>query len=386
MTAFQRLRGDERGISLVLVAVGMMGFLGAASLAIDVGMFMTARSQAQNSADAGALAGAVALVFNDYDDRSTSGPAVQSALNTARANAVMHATVSVAPADVTFPLGPTGLNDRVQVTVYRTSGRANAIPTLMGALLGVRTVDMIATAIAEASLANAETCVKPFTIPDKWLEKQDPGGWSTSSTFDMYDNKGKLLANPDVYIGPDDPNNYTGYNAERDKGLELVLKANNTTKITSSFYNPYDLPGSVGASDYRNNIGGCNPAKIHINDDLPPENGNMVGPTQQGTQALVDRDPNARWDTSCNCVKDSAFGSYSPRIVIIPVYNPIVFANGPAHGKNIDLQFTNFIGFFIEPMNGNQVMGRIVPVTGLIDGNAGPAPPGAFPRVIRLVQ
>ena len=53
-----------------------MGFLAATTLAIDVGMFMTARSQAQNAADAGALAGAVALAFNDYNDRTTTGPAV----------------------------------------------------------------------------------------------------------------------------------------------------------------------------------------------------------------------------------------------------------------------------------------------------------------------
>ena len=47
-----------------------MAFLSASILAIDVGMLMTARSQAQNSADAGALAGATALGFDDFDDRS----------------------------------------------------------------------------------------------------------------------------------------------------------------------------------------------------------------------------------------------------------------------------------------------------------------------------
>ena len=34
---------------------GFMAFLAATTLAIDVGMYMVARSQAQNSADAGAL-------------------------------------------------------------------------------------------------------------------------------------------------------------------------------------------------------------------------------------------------------------------------------------------------------------------------------------------
>src|ERR687892_2813241 len=100
---FRHLRDDERGMSLVFVAVGFMAFLSATTLAIDVGMFMTARSQAQTAADAGALAGATALVFDDFDDRSAGGPAVQSAINTALFNTVMASSVSVGPADVLFP-------------------------------------------------------------------------------------------------------------------------------------------------------------------------------------------------------------------------------------------------------------------------------------------
>ena len=57
-------------MSLVFVGLGLMAFLSASMLAIDVGMLMTARNQAQNSADAGALAGATALLFDNYDDRS----------------------------------------------------------------------------------------------------------------------------------------------------------------------------------------------------------------------------------------------------------------------------------------------------------------------------
>ena len=109
---FSDLRRDERGMTLIFTSVGFMAFMAATTLAIDVGMFMTARSQAHNSADAGAHAGAVALVFNDFNDRSASGPAVQSALKTARSNEVVRNTVSVNTPDVTFPNGPTG-NNRV---------------------------------------------------------------------------------------------------------------------------------------------------------------------------------------------------------------------------------------------------------------------------------
>src|SRR6476620_5121727 len=108
---------DERGMSLVFVCAGMLAMLSATTLAIDVGMFMAARSQAQNAADAGAHAGAVALVFNSFTNRTPSGPAVQSAINAATKNKVMGAPVSITSADVSFPLDPAGAADRVQVQV-----------------------------------------------------------------------------------------------------------------------------------------------------------------------------------------------------------------------------------------------------------------------------
>ena len=83
-----RLHRDERGMSFVFVGMGFMAFLAATTLAIDVGMFMTARSQAQTSADSAALAGAIALAFDDYTNRSAAGPAVQSAIAAARQNQV----------------------------------------------------------------------------------------------------------------------------------------------------------------------------------------------------------------------------------------------------------------------------------------------------------
>src|SRR5947208_940209 len=54
LTRLRHLRRDERGMSFVYVGMGFMAFLSATTLAIDVGMFMTARTQAQTSADADA--------------------------------------------------------------------------------------------------------------------------------------------------------------------------------------------------------------------------------------------------------------------------------------------------------------------------------------------
>src|SRR4051812_12417483 len=180
----RHLVAGERGMSLVFVCAGMLAMLSATTLAVDVGMFMTARSQAQNAADAGAHAGAVALVFNSYTDRTASGPVVSSAMNAALGNAVMGQPVSILSTDVTFPTDPSGVADRVRVQVYRTAARGNPVSTMFGTIFGVDTVDIVASATAEATKADSMTCVKPFMIPDKWTERIDSNGnpdgpWTT---------------------------------------------------------------------------------------------------------------------------------------------------------------------------------------------------------------
>ena len=96
-----RIVHDEAGMTYVFISMGTAAFLSASMLAIDVGMLMTARNQAQNAADAGALAGATALIYDDYANRSASG-AVTNAVNAAVQNQVMARNVSVVPTDVEF--------------------------------------------------------------------------------------------------------------------------------------------------------------------------------------------------------------------------------------------------------------------------------------------
>jgi hypothetical protein len=384
-TTLTRMHRDERGMSLVFVGVGFMAFLAATTLAIDVGMFATARSQAQNSADSGALSGAVALYFDDYNNRSASGPAVQSALAASRSNDVINHQVSVQPGDVTFPTSPSGLNNRVRVHVYRTNARGNPLQTLMGRFFGVDTANTDAVATAEASPANAMTCVKPFTIPDKWIEKQDPGGFdSLNSTFDMYDNHGNPLANQDVYIDAYH-DGYTGYNAERDKGTELVIRAGTGNNIQPSCYFSYAMGGDTGGAEYRWNIANCNTTMMGWGDLLLMEPGNMVGPTNDGVDDLIAKDPGAYWDTVLS--KPVSTMSPSPRVVAIPLYDPVYYDTGKLNGRTADLKVTQYMGFFVERREGNTVYGRITPITGLIKGSGGgAAPPGAFPKAIRLVE
>ena len=382
-TRLRTLATDESGFSLVFVAVGFMGFFAASMLAIDVGMLMTARSQAQNSADAGALAGATALVYNNWDDRTPTGPAVRNAISAAKGNKVIGAAVDVLSSDIEFPNDPAGQPNRVKATVYRDSSRGNPVSTLIAQYFGISTVNVTATATAEASTADSMTCVLPFTIPDRWIEKQTPP-FDPDDGFDLYASKNKPLANPDIYIGPDDPATYTGYNAERDKGVLVRLKADNTTKVAPSFYYPYAVPGSTGGSDYRWNIGHCNTTVMQFGQTYDSEPGNMVGPTNQGMDDLIALDPDAYWDPTTNRVISNM--QPSPRVRAIPLFDPAYYADGKQNGRNASLKFVNYLGFFIESMQGNEVVGRITPIGGLHRGNGSPAPAAAFPKSIRLVQ
>jgi Putative Flp pilus-assembly TadE/G-like len=379
LNRFQHARRDERGMSLVFISVGFMAFLSATTLAIDVGMFMNARSQAQNAADAGAHAGAVALVFNSYTNRTPTGPVVQSAINAARANRVAGGQVSIGPDDVTFPLDPAGQADRVAVQVFRTVERGNPVPTLMGTFFGVQRVNIAATATAEAAPANAMTCVKPFMIPDKWIENNKPA----NGTYDKYDNKNNLLPDADVYHDAMQPN-YTGYTTARDAGTTLTLRAGTGDEVNPSFYFSWKMPGDTGGNFYRDNIATCNKAVMHWNDKIIQEPGDKSGPTVQGIQALIDQDPKARWDTTCMCVKDSAF-AISPRVFPIPLYDPEFYADGKANGRVADFRIANFLGFFAMPPIGNKIPGIITQIVGLVDETA-PAPPNTFSKAIRLVQ
>jgi hypothetical protein len=225
------------------------------------------------------------------------------------------------------------------------------------------------------------TCVKPFTIPDKWEEHQTPP-WDPDDTFDMVDNRGRPLANPDVYRDPRS-SRPTGYSIA-DFGTRVVIKASNGNNLYPSFYFPYSMGGVTGSDYYRENIAGCNDLMMGYGDLLLAEPGNQTGPTQQGVQDLIAQDFHARWDP----IEGKVVSNYSPspRVAPIPVFDPVYYDTGKQNGRNADLKVANYIGIFIERMQGNDVIGVIVPIAGVLDGDRGPAPVGAVPKAIVLVK
>ena len=367
-------------MSLVVVAMSMTAFMAATMFTVDVGMMMTSRAQAQNAADAGALAGAVALAFNDYTDRSAGGPAVTAAIAAAKANAVMSEQVSINPSDVEFINDANGQPNWVRVTVRRTAERGNPISTFIAASFGHPTVDVGATATAEAAPANAATCVKPWTVPNRWVEKQTPG-WDTTDTFSAYPLSPTL--SPDIYV-PVDQNGFSGYRVSVDVGLQIIIKTAATASISPTAYTAIDLPGSSGATDFQSDVETCNAGTMQIGDLMTTEPANVTASTKNGVDALIAKDPGAYWDAANKRVVSSLHPS--PRVVVIPLYDPYYRDTGKKNGNTAAFKIADFMGFFIEgaQANGN-VTGRIVPVAGLLEGS-GPTLPGAFARSIRLVQ
>src|SRR3954466_15658335 len=112
-------RRNQQGAALIHMAIAMVALMAFSALVIDYGIFWVARRQAQNSADAGALAGAMALAFDNPTDFSASGPAKQNARAAALANVVWGVAPSVLDTDVTFPNCPDNAADTcIKVDVY----------------------------------------------------------------------------------------------------------------------------------------------------------------------------------------------------------------------------------------------------------------------------
>ena len=159
------------------VAIAMLALMAFNAFAIDYGALLVSRRQAQNAADAAALAGALSLAFDDPDDIPRAQAAAAAA---GAANQVWGAAPSIIPAtDVTLipcPPGAPGLPDTcIRADVYRSAARVNALPTFFAQIMGITVQDVRATATAQVQTGNAVECMKPWAIADKWDENWENG-------------------------------------------------------------------------------------------------------------------------------------------------------------------------------------------------------------------
>jgi hypothetical protein len=391
-------RHPERGAILVYTAVTMFVLIGVLVMVIDYGILMVGRHQAQNSADAGALAGAIALAFDDYVDRTDTGPAKTAAHTLALTNNVFAEAPDVdITTDVTFPPCPDDGSDAcIRVDAYRNQARGNPLPMWFGPAIGLTEQGVWATATAMAAYGNASDCLKPWGVADKWIENTPVLGapWTPASEYNR--DAGALPA-PDVYIPPDGDDPGTGFTLENDLGTYIQLKVGSPgDAINPGWFQALDLTGG-GGDEYRDNISGCAGVIWKIGDDVPKENGNMVGPTRQGTEDLIALDPDAEWGGSS--VINSCVGppytcsepgyAQSPRIVAIPIFDldHYLDTGGPGNGT---VRIVNILGFFVDRVDNPpdaSVYGYLATVPGLIVSGGGEvAAEASFVRTVQLVR
>jgi hypothetical protein len=374
------------------MAVTVAGAIAMLSLAIDLGMLYTARSEAQRAAEAAALAGA-----QEFLGAVPLGTAATAARDSAYAyalkNAIRNAFVDSSEVQVE-------VNASLQFVSVRIS--RPDIPLFFARMVGRNTGGVSAHAAARAAPASAATCVLPWAMPDMWEDADDDANgdnlWDPGETWDYGSDP------LDYYVGfgsgsvsPPETGYGSGYRnasgVNNDYGRQLELKVQDpASPLTSSFVFPFRVgTGSSTAHQYRIAIGDCDPTIVTpLNTAIPVENSStidVVSDTEFAVNRLIGDDPTATWDPSTNTVI-SPFGLRSPRVRIVPLYDPS--QTNLVTGGSGTVTFNNFALIFIE---GQQTTGGSVYITGRFlyyaQGITAAVPggmTGSLVRAIRLVQ
>jgi len=273
-------------------------FVLAAAFSTDFGRMYLVKAQLQTAADAAALAAiqsqSLGIGASSKDTAKVyvyGHPAAGLAhIDTSMTDVIpgnwdMTTHVFTPDPDLQWGLGAmsnTLIRDAVQVITRHTA------PFTFGRLLGWNQRTITDTAIAVWGSVTASTCVRPWAIPyQKLLDKlYDSGTVDVSHTLSPQDIADIAEMNKDstpvmLKIPQGQNEDYTGPSQFYAIKIPAAEYADGTPG-----------PTSTGGADYRSEIAAqtCAQLKalfsvdptVHVGDWLDPENGNMVGPTQQG--------------------------------------------------------------------------------------------------------
>jgi hypothetical protein len=372
----RRTRG-ERGAVLYLVAAMIVVFLGIAALAVDLGVWFVARSEAQRAAEAGAHAGASILMRSPNDEAG----ARLEAETFAESNNMRGIVPDVLPDDDIDVILD---SQKVRVRVQRSNARGNPIGTMFAKAMGINTVDIGAVAAAQAWPGVATDCILPFAIPDRWME------WDPSIPGFRENEIGDVFSDPPDFYDPGPGG--TGY-AWQDVGQQITLtSASPGDSPQPGWYYAIAFPDTQGGNDYRDAINDCwiQSGETALGDEVDKEPGNMVGPTAQGFGDIF-RDPNEQgqsWDPVLHWPVHSdgtPVSSDSRRMRPIVMFDPRVW-------EDIDLgrspvEITNLAGIWMESWDGNNsIVVRWLHYTALVPADDWSSGGGALLRILRIVE
>lgn len=390
---------QERGAALALVALSMVALLSAVALAVDGGMILTARTEAQRAADSGAIAGAQVLAVFPEDSLG----AAQAAVDFANRNDIRRSVADVRPEDVTVNLD----SSRVYVNVRRIAARSNAMRTYFARIFGVHTVNVTASAAAEASPAGNDSgadCLLPIMLPDRWSEVEAPGfqAPTVNDSFDPpdSDNPGSKDDTPDWYDIDE-----TGYNsAAIGDTIELHKAGGGGGGLNPSWYFPWTpldaedqlVDDGPGASTYQARFTQCLTSEYLPGDSILTEPGAMTGPTNFGFDDLANADGvEVNWDPDAGSegcpvkagddTRTCFWGT--KRIRPLPMFDP---TEAPSSGRKV-VHISQFAQMYYIGKVGSTYkgiwLGYVTPDPG--DGADSDGEEGDvedIPKIIKLVQ
>jgi hypothetical protein len=365
----------ERGAMLVHVSILMMGLLAISGFAIDYGQFWVARRQAQNVADAGAHAGAVARGFDDLSltPPIDSGKVYESIVNTVETNRIWGVPAQAATIDINYDCPPGVIRGWcVTVDVHRdgTGVGREALPTYFLRLAGITSQPVRATATARVREANSTECLRPWMLPDKFADVNGNG------TFD----------DGDEFIFP-------GYTRD-DIGKQFVISPNADGSIALNadglpILTDYNIVGDTayGRTEYSSQIVAC-ALKGWLTKPLSNVPIDGSEPTDVAVNQLINSDPTAGWDDVDKAVT-GPYGFGSPRVVVVGLYDPEAYhtAQQQPSEESIELPIINLIALFIEDVENGVITARLVARGGDLKPNV-VVPPrdAAFLRAIHLLR
>lgn len=441
---------DEQGIIIVLVAVFMLGAVGAmAALSIDVVTLYTARSEAQLAADAGALAAARALANSGATSYATGTlmsnaepMATKVAIQVAQNSLVGGRPLVAANGEVTVSFSDSAnspcvalkpvTNPCVTVAVQR-----NDLPTFFARIWGSRQIKVAASATAEAynptnasGLSNsnppvAPTCVKPWLLPN--LSPSAAGPIFNAVTGAISDPTNSLLGYPSP-----------------DGGGGLRLRSAVPPTVTAWRYfagDPGDFPAPSASSvvcsgcsaftnpNYQLSIAGCVQKPIAcnqtVNVDVTPEPA-LIRDAE--TRVAVNGLTHASSDGAGDSVQpepDPPQGGTAPFQFLAGSKNPLVLSGTLSAEADVmvsdslvtvpvidatnptsllsnfpQVQIIGFLQLFLNPdgdptrssnPNANQIRTTVINIVGCGNGASGTTIPpilgnGASPVAVRLIS
>jgi Flp pilus assembly protein TadG len=366
MSLKERTFTSEKGAVFVQVGISIFVMMAFNVFVLDYGMMWVGRRQAQNAADAGALAAGTALAYDDFTSPpSSTGVAAQSAQQVVAQNLVWQ---QAGTPEVLFTCPPGVTGNCAQVNVYRNGQNGStSLPTLFGPIFGINDQGVRATATAIVATGNATNCLRPIAFPDDWLDQRTP-----SNQFDSVDETTglPLTVNPDVYTAPSSTQSGRTTNPA-DLGKRIIwqlgaapltspirLTPENSTLTTLVL--ALTLPGSTTAN-FQQDVNTCSGQMVELGDTLTVS---LTPPPAATFSTLLAQDPTVLWNEGNNRIDNScapACAPISPRLIPVALFDPNRFQLGRASGNwtavgcptnSPCITVTNIIGFFLHGVAG----------------------------------